>query len=226
MEIRPVFRAVHLPTRVRQTLEILTPKNTSEYINADFAGFDLAEIIQLAKTNDAAKEEYILRIHRQIEIAARNYHLKKKYISEDDIYLRLADTAMAAVKIYNPEKGDVVHLLNRMFKIAYRYLCKEKAADYERELRYFGTRIRDSEICTYPLAIQNAEDEKKKLDYKLQLEDYMKYITEKERGMLTLYSYSLTFDEIGKKMGLPTSTVSNSIYRMIAELKNRMGVID
>ena len=224
MSEKTVFKSVSLPPHSRQLLTVFTRENTFDYVNSDYAGFDLNEIIMLAKSDPDAKEEYIDRIHGQIEAAARNFHLKKKFIDESDIYSRLADTALQAIEIYDPEKGDAMHLLNRMFKISMTYLAKDKACEYSRMLKYYGNRVGDPEAYSYQKSLESCEEETKMMEYRSEVEEYMDLLTETEKSILTMYSHHLTFEEIGKRLNIPTSTVSNSVYQMISELRMRLGV--
>ncbi len=220
MSEKTVFKAVYLPS---YSLDILQAydQNDIEYTNSDYAGFDLNEIIQLAKTDPDAKEEYLNRIHKQMEGLAHSFHLKKKFIDESLIYSRLAETALQAVEIFDPEKGDADHLLNRMFKIASTYLAKDKACEYTRNMKYFGARVSEPETYSSAKTAQDAEEERQAMYYKLEIEDYASLLDETEKSILAMYSHHLTFEEIGNRLDIPTSTVSNCVYRMVSELRMR-----
>jgi hypothetical protein len=193
-----------------------------EPINYDYMGHNLNELAMLAKTIPSAMDEFLKRVDATIFSCARSFIKYKRYLDFSEIYSSLQKTAVEGVRIFDPSKGEFIHLLRRMMKISLHFTTKNSALAYVREVKYFGQRMKEDSCQSFfcdSKSIIGPEDESVRM--KLDLDDYRQFLTDKEKTILDLYLQSFTFAEIGFYTDIPVSTVSYEVYLMIDELRER-----
>ena len=197
-------------------------ENNYQPLSYDYKGYGLSEIVLLSKYDRLALDEYLHRIDATLYSYSRCYVRVHNFAEFTEVYSHLEKTALTAVKLFNPLKGDFMHLFRRMMKISLNFISKNNAVSYLREVKYFGLKIRDAEAYKFLCDSQpSGEQVEESIRMKLDLEEYQKYLTSQEKTILELYLKSFSFLEISSYTGVPVSTVSYQIYIILDELKER-----
>ncbi|MFA6624809.1 MAG: hypothetical protein WCS80_03485 [Bacilli bacterium] len=193
------------------------PKNSYE-----FSGYNINELVIMAKHSREAMDEYLKRIQFLIYKEASIFNKINRYLDFNDVYSTLFHTSLQAVKIYDRRKGNFMNLFRKMVKMSLRFFNSNHCKSYYRGLKNYGCRIRAvTDLNSFADCVQTPSSSDLTEDIKLQadFESYYSELTPLEQKIISMYINKFSIRDISIAVDESCSTVSYKIYLMLEDLK-------
>lgn len=183
-----------------------------------FTGLSIEELIYLSKDEKTYIEKIFERINPYLsKISRNNYNIKD--LTTFDIYTSLTNSTYRSLVLFNPNKGNFVHLLRRILKLSLSYCKSLVFRKYFIVLKNIGRRVTSLEENINSL---KCEFEEKLLQRKIDLERYKQYLSKEEKKLIILYSAGLNFTDIASLTNQTKQSVSKKFIDIAMELKNSL----
>lgn len=190
----------------------------------EFDCLNLAELVVQARKSKPAMDEYFRRIGTTLFRTAKSYVADHPYLDFSEVYAKIEKTAYEAVSVFDPAKGNFLHLFRRMLKISLLYYSKTQAMLHQRSLDHFGQQVRDDQYLAAfcdsdaSLALDSPAEE---IARGIDLDSFREVLTPQEKKILDYYLKDYTIENIAGLLHLPPSTVSYRLYLLLDELRQR-----
>lgn len=179
--------------------------------NFAYVQFDLNELAILAKKDDDAREEVLMRSLPTIQHYCRATCSLKKYLPYSELYTMLQKTTNVAIDAFDPNRGTrFAHLLRRMYQISAKNFEKNEAIRYFRERTRMYQGAFDYEALEDSGVIE--EDIKDEVINKVDRETFEDSLSETDKNIYILFKLGYTFRQIGARLDMASSTVAYRIY--------------
>lgn len=184
-----------------------------------YIGFSVDELAILAKKSKDA----LLALESRLKDVLQE--IETRYCHRLDcmpmmLHTKLEECVAASVRKYDPEKGPFLHLLRAVSKRGMERFSALFRNRRKKILRYLPEYQYPSEDIVYLKDSIQPKDREKR--FELDFRGYVEQLTKKERIILQMYESNFSYREIGNRVGLSTSAVSNKVHQMLAEIRNRM----
>ncbi len=220
--------SIESPDWVKQLNDEMMTENTDGDLEAsksycyDTMSFD--EVLMLAKRDPAAYGELCIRMNKNIRIVVAYHCNRNPNLNFDDTCFRMNVILKKAIEIYDPEKGDFMHLFRSMYKKNMTWTGWKESVRYQRELETFGKRISYAEAVLLLSDANNEENVYQNRAIGIDLREYARNLSGRKKEIFTLYYLkNCSVQEICNIVQEPYSTVYTILKAMFEEFKRFIG---
>ncbi len=206
--------------------EMQTEKTDGEFTQTksylyDCMSFD--ELVMQAKYEPEAFGELISRMAVNIKKMVTSFCNRNPNLDFDDCYFRMMALLKKAIAIYDPEKGDFLHLFRRMYKKNMTWMGWKESVRYQRESEVLGKRVSYVEAVSLLSDANNEENVFQNRATSVDLREYISKLSLRKREIFTLYLNNYTVQQICEIVKEPYSTIYTMVKNLINEFKDYIG---
>ncbi len=188
---------------------------TADPEDLNYVGLSIGEMCECDKDNNEIIDEYFARVKLSLNGVCRYYIRKYPYLSMDNLYNYLQNTALIAFKKFQNRRGAFDNFFFKMLQLGSAYYRIKEGKDFLSETKRYGVKMGFDESMFFNHSYDMAHDTNygKNIRIKLDLEEYCSRFTKREQQILQMYLYSYTFRQIAAYNKIPLSTASNFVRR-------------
>ena len=188
----------------------------------NYVGLSIGEMCECDKSNNRIIDEYFTRVKMSLNGVCRYYIRKYPYLSMDNLYNYLQNTALIAFKKFQNRIGAFDNFFFKMLQMGSTYYRIKEGKEFIAETKRYGVRLDfdESNFFNNSYRLNHYRNYGENIRIKLDLEEYCSRFSQKEQQILQMYLYSYTFRQIAAYNKIPLSTASNFVKKAMTDFIN------
>ncbi len=206
--------------------ELLFEKDDREFTPPESYIYDsmsFVELVTQAKYDPAAFGELVCRMAVNIRKMVASFCNRNPNLDFDDCYFRMLVLLKKAIAIYDPKKGDFLHLFRKMYKKNMTWMGWKETVRYQRESEILGKRVSYVEAIALLSDSNNEENVFRNRATSIDLREYISKLSMRKKEIFTLYLNNYSVQQICEIVQEPYSTVYTMVRNLVNEFKEFIG---